>query len=174
MIPFIYVIFDPDWNAPVISDTVVIHQFEFSMRPLNMVFDLNFFLRLIQAMVTRRILIATQEMKELVVSVFGGNHRLDLTSALTNEIPSGKEENFFSMVFLRSLQIHPMSCQVLLSLQLDKVFFLVLILLCFPTELSLTLSVIYMSRWRWMSTETSLRFLDIQLCLNTSQTYPGQ
>lgn len=121
MIPFIYVIFDPDWNAPVIAETVVIHQLEFSMRPLNIVFDLNFFLRLIQAMVTRRILIATQEMKALAISIFGGDQRFNLTSTLTSAIPCGKEENFFSMVFLRTLQIHPMSFQVLLSLQLDKV-----------------------------------------------------
>ncbi len=118
-IPFVQFTFEPDWLAPVISETIVIRHLEFQMRPMNVVADLNFIIKLVKAMVTRRVFMTASMVNELVMSVKRAQEQL--TSTVTQLVPLVSDEHLFSMMFIKAMQIHSITFQLLLSLQIEKV-----------------------------------------------------
>ncbi|CAM9458521.1 unnamed protein product, partial [Ectocarpus fasciculatus] len=117
-IPLIEFNFEPDLYAPVITDATIIRAFELRVRPLNVIVDLNFIVRLVKAMITRRISGTFMLLCELL---FSRNLNCDtLRDFLVNATPFPKSEHVYSTVFIKSMILHSVSLQILLSIKMDK------------------------------------------------------
>jgi hypothetical protein len=89
------------------------------VRPLNVVVDLNFLIKLVKAMLTRRIAASFFLILELAVAV--APDKKYIQDYLIDAIPNPKSGKSLTIVFIKSMQLHSMAFQLLLSLQMDKV-----------------------------------------------------
>jgi hypothetical protein len=118
-IPLLELKFEPDCYAPVLTDATIIRALEVRVRPLNVVVDLNFIVRLVKAMVTRRITASLMLLWGLLVP--GHSTCDDMHDFLLNATPCPKHEHAYSTVFIKSMILHSMTFNILLSIKMDKI-----------------------------------------------------
>lgn len=116
-IPFFQMNFETDWDAPV-TNAIMIRSFEMRVRPLNVVVDLNFAVRLVKSMVTRRISESFMLICKVLIPRSATCYQL--SEFLLNATPSPKHDRTYSTIFVKSMVLHRMSFQFILSLKMDR------------------------------------------------------